>query len=113
MQTPVISPFASATAPMQSPAPAPKTTEEAARQFESLLIAQMLKSARESGWKSDDSEDGDSETSTMLDLSEQQFAQMLAQKGGLNLSRMIVNGLDRGAPKTSDNLPQANGGPSF
>ena len=111
MQTPAITLSASANSSIQSPAP--KTTEEAARQFESLLIAQMLKSARESGWKSDDSQDADSETSTMLDLSEQQFAQMLAQKGGLNLSRMIVNGLDRGTRKTSDPVPQANATPSL
>ena len=83
--------------------PAPKTVEEAARQFESLLIAQMLKSARESGWQSEDSEDGGSETSTMLDLSEQQFAQILAQKGGLNLSRLIVDGLK---PRKTASNPQ-------
>ena len=74
--------------------PTPKTAEEAAKQFESLLIAQMLKSARDSGWKSDDG-DSDSQNETMLDLADQQFAQMLAQKGGLNLSRMILQGLER------------------
>ncbi|MEQ1886149.1 MAG: rod-binding protein [Bryobacteraceae bacterium] len=73
--------------------PTPKTAEEAAKQFESLLIAQMLKSARDSGWKSGDSEESDSQNETMLDLADQQFAQMLAQKGGLNLSRMILDGL--------------------
>ncbi|MEQ1945881.1 MAG: hypothetical protein ABL995_01750 [Bryobacteraceae bacterium] len=73
--------------------PTPKNAEEAARQFESLLIAQMLKSARDSGWKSGGADEGDSDNETMLDLADQQFAQMLSQKGGLNLSRIILDGL--------------------
>ena len=94
MQTPAIKLSASANSSVQSPAP--KTTEEAARQFESLLIAQMLKSARESGWKSDDSQDADSETSTMLDLSEQQFAQMLAQFHRRRITRYRLAEIDQG-----------------
>lgn len=91
----------------------PKTAEQAAQQFESMLIAQMLRSAREAGGAGD--EEGDSEKSTMLDLSEQQFAQMLAQKGGLNLSHLIIQGLGRRTPppapdpRSGNRIPTAYG----
>jgi Rod binding domain-containing protein len=78
-----------------------KTAEQAAQQFESLLIAQMLRSARESGASED--EEGESESSAMLDLSDQQFAQMLAQKGGLNLSHLIVDGLKKDQAQATRN----------
>jgi Rod binding domain-containing protein len=58
---------------------------DAAKQFESLLIGQMLRSAHE--------DDDDSEKSTMLDVADQQFAQVLANSGGLGLAKMIVTGL--------------------
>jgi len=92
MQVGAISEVSSLTTQPTTAAATPKNAEEAARQFEGLLIAQMLRSARESASDSQ-GEDGDSESSTMFDLSDQQFAQMLAQKGGLNLSRLILDGL--------------------
>ncbi|HLH42390.1 MAG TPA: hypothetical protein VKV74_05360 [Bryobacteraceae bacterium] len=72
-----------------SSAPKPKTSQEAAKQFESLLIAQMLRAARES--MAGDGSDSASET--MLDLAGQQFAQMLADRGGFGLSKLIEGGL--------------------
>ena len=74
--------------------PKPEKIEDAAQQFESLLIAQMLRSGREaasSGLGDDD--DADSESSAMLDLANQQFAQTLAKQGGLGLTRLLVAGL--------------------
>jgi Rod binding domain-containing protein len=75
----------------QIPAPneaKPKNAAEAARQFEALLIAQMLRSARES------MQDGDSTAETMFDVAGQQFAQMLANNGGLGLAKIVTKSLD-------------------
>ena len=75
---------------------APTNIKEAARQFESLLIGQMLTLAGESdssGLGADG--ESDSETSVVKDLANQQFAQMLSQKGGLGLSRLISGELGK------------------
>jgi Rod binding domain-containing protein len=68
-------------------APAPTKIEGAAKQFEALMIAQMLRTAREN------TEDADSSSSTMLDLADQQFSQVLANNGGLGLAKLVVKGL--------------------
>ena len=72
----------------------PEKVRDAAQQFEALLIGQILRSARESGsgWFSD-GEDPSGEVAT--DYAEQQFATVLAQKGGLGLADMIAKGLER------------------
>jgi Rod binding domain-containing protein len=85
----------------QSPiTPAPASRNDASRvrdaacQFESLLIGQLLKSARESstGWLSD----GDDQAGgTATDMAEEQFAKSLASHGGLGLARMVVSGLEK------------------
>jgi Rod binding domain-containing protein len=73
----------------------PKKAEDAARQFEGLMIAQMLREAREAS-KLDSSDDqASSETSTVMDMADQQFAQMLAQKGGIGLSHLAELGLQQ------------------
>lgn len=72
----------------------PRNAEEAAKQFEALLIAQMLRSTREAA--SDGDSDDDSSAETMFDVAGQQFAQMLASSGGLGLAKLIVKGLDQG-----------------
>jgi len=63
--------------------------EGAAKQFEALMIAQMLRTAREN------TGDQDSSGSTMLDVADQQFSQVLANNGGLGLARLIVKGLNQ------------------
>ena len=72
----------------------PEKVRDAAQQFEALLIGQILRSARESGsgWFSD-GEDPSGEIAT--DYAEQQFATVLAQKGGLGLADTIAKGLER------------------
>jgi Rod binding domain-containing protein len=62
--------------------------EGAAKQFEALMIAQMLRSARENG------EDADSSSSTMMDVADQQFSQVLSNNGGMGLAKLIVQGLN-------------------
>ena len=69
--------------------------QEAARQFEGLMIAQMLKDARESSKLDDGEEDSSSQTSPIMDVADQQFAQMLAQKGGIGLGNLAAAGLEK------------------
>jgi len=89
MNTPAISPMSA----MLPPNPAkPTRAHDAAQQFESLLIAQMLKSAHTSGGGWLGSEDSAGECAT--DYAEQQFATVIAQNGGLGLADMITRGLD-------------------
>jgi len=56
------------------------------------LLAQMLKTAR-----SDDSDD--QQNSTMLELGEQQFAQSMANNGGLGIAKMVIAGLTKNADR--------------
>jgi Rod binding domain-containing protein len=76
-------------------APAPTRVEGAAKQFEALMIAQMLRTAREN------TEDQDSSSSTMLDIADQQFSQVLANNGGFGIAQLIVKGLNQGQADAS------------
>jgi Rod binding domain-containing protein len=72
----------------------PEKIQKAAMDFEALLIAQMLKLARESGGgMTGDSDEQDETNSTMVELGEQQLAQALSASGGLGLAKMVVAGL--------------------
>ena len=97
-------PIPSATLGMVSAAPAqhsastsrdtPEKIQKAAQDFESLLIAQMLKAARESGGgMTGDADEEDETNSTMLELGEQQLAQVLSSSGGLGIAKMVIAGL--------------------
>ena len=63
----------------------------AAKDFEALLIGQMLRSAREegSGWLGTDDDDAGS---TAYSLGEDQLAKAMAAGGGLGLSKVIAAG---------------------
>ncbi len=76
--------------PEQIPPKNPAKLAEAAKQFEALMITQMMKSAREasgSGWLSEGDETGED---TATGMAEEQFAQALARSGGLGLARMVI-----------------------
>ncbi len=81
----------------------PKSVEAAARQFEALMIGQMLKGAREAG-----SSEGwlgtgeDSSGTSVMEFAEQQFAQLMAAGGGMGLAKMVVEHLE---PAPMDQLP--------
>ena len=76
----------------------PARIREGAAQFEALLVAQMLRSARESG-DGGLMGAGESQTdSTMLEMAEGCFAEMLSSRGGLGLREMIEQHL---CPKDS------------
>jgi Rod binding domain-containing protein len=84
----------SSTASLGAPEqPKAKNAADAAKQFEALMIGQMMRTARESA----STEGEDSTGETMFDLAGQQFAQMLANNGGFGLAKMIAAGLkDKG-----------------
>ncbi len=68
-------------------------THEAARQFEALLIGQMLKSFTDSegGWMGTGD---DQAASSAMEYAQEMFAQALSKSGGLGLARLAVAGLD-------------------
>ncbi|MBI4907787.1 MAG: hypothetical protein HY820_29455 [Acidobacteria bacterium] len=82
-----------------------RTPSEAAQQFESLILGQLLKSARESS-----SVDGKaSNRDAVFEMAENHFAQVLAAHGGLGLSSIIAAGLTRASESATspDNVPAA------
>ncbi|HYW44175.1 MAG TPA: rod-binding protein [Bryobacteraceae bacterium] len=93
-----ISPAAAEVDPATIAGPAqandPAKIRDAAQQFEALLLGQILRSARESGdggWLgSGSSSDG------LTEFAEQHLASIMSQQGGLGLSTLITQGLERG-----------------
>jgi peptidoglycan hydrolase FlgJ len=73
----------------------PQKIREAASQFESLLIGQVLKSMHEDG------EDGwlgsgeDQTASSTMSLADEYLALAISKHGGLGLAKMIARQLDR------------------
>jgi len=99
--------LAEAGAAPQPPNPhPPKNLQEAATQFEALMISQMLKSAHDDdgGWLGSGGESGNS---MAAELAEQQFAQALAKSGGLGLSARIVSSLAPAAKAVVKETPPA------
>ncbi len=79
-----------------SASPRPRNVAEAAREFEALLIAQMLKSMQdaEGGWLGTGA---DSSASSAMVYGQEILAQALAHNGGLGLASLIVRGLEPAA----------------
>lgn len=71
-----------------------------AREFEALLIGQMLRSIREANGGSWLGSDDDQSAGAIADYAEQQVASAMAQAGGLGLSALIASGLRRSEPQT-------------
>ena len=83
------------TAAVPAPAPAgdtPVKIQDAAQQFEALLLGQILRTERESGngWLGSGGDACDS----AMEFAEQQFAMVLSKQGGLGLAKLIAKGLD-------------------
>jgi Rod binding domain-containing protein len=70
--------------------PGKSEIESAAKQFEGLLIHQLLKSAsgEGGGWMGTGEED--KAGLQAMDLAQQQFAQAMAARGGLGLAKMVI-----------------------
>ena len=66
--------------------PAPPKTQDAAEQFEALLLNQILRTARESSGASGD---------TATEFAEQHLANALAHSGGLGISALISKALSK------------------
>jgi Rod binding domain-containing protein len=90
--------------PLQAPLPAgasaltveparPANARDAAQQFEALLLAQIMRSERESGngWLGSG---GDATGESAIDFAEQQLALLLSRQGGLGLAGLISSGLE-------------------
>lgn len=74
----------------------PQNTKDAAAQFESLLVGQILKSAHEEegGWLGA----GEDQTAgSAMQMADEYLAKALTSHGGLGLARMIANSLDQAA----------------
>jgi flagellar protein FlgJ len=70
----------------------PEKVRESAKQFEALLIGQMLKSMTDSegGWLGTGEDDA---ASSAMEYAQESFAQSLASSGGLGLASLVVKGL--------------------
>jgi Rod binding domain-containing protein len=66
----------------------------AAKQFESLLVAQLMKSMQESegGWLGTGD---DQSASAAMEYGQEAFAQAMSANGGLGLAKMVAAGLQR------------------
>jgi flagellar protein FlgJ len=84
------SPGAEAPVPKDDPA----KIKESAKQFEALLIGQMLKSMRDSegGWLGTGA---DESSSSAMEYAQESFAQALASRGGLGLASMVEKGFEK------------------
>ena len=97
---PVLSSSLIATGPPAEPGKkdTPAKIGKTATDFEALLLAQLLKSAREtSSGLSGDGTDDNQANSTLIELGEQQFAQALASSGGFGIAKMVATGLVKNA----------------
>jgi Rod binding domain-containing protein len=101
--------------PLKGPAPeaaaatGSEKTQNAAREFESLLLTMMLKTMREAsgseGWLGTGE---DQAASSVMELAEQQVAQALAASGGLGLARLAEEGLKQPDPVSSKPISPAS-----
>jgi Rod binding domain-containing protein len=89
------------TLPIDMPADnAPLRRAGAAKDFEALLLSQMLRSVREegSGWLGT----GDDQSSdAAFGMGEEQLARALSASGGLGLSKLIDSGLKSESARTA------------
>jgi peptidoglycan hydrolase FlgJ len=85
-----VSPNTTASVPKDDPG----KIRESAKQFEALLIGQMLKSMRDSegGWLGTG---GDESSSSAMEYAQESFAQALASRGGLGLAAVVIKGFEK------------------
>ena len=85
----------------------PEKIAEAAKQFESIILQQFLKSARQTSESQGGIFSSGQGNDTFTSIAEEHFAQALAAQGGLGLARLVAQGLLRdqgsGEPKADQN----------
>jgi|ERR1700680_920688 len=77
----------------------PAKIAQCAKDFEGLLVTQMLRSAREAGdgGFTGDGDDENEANSTLVEFGEQQLAQALANSGALGIGKIVLAGLGKNA----------------
>jgi Rod binding domain-containing protein len=80
----------------------PSKTRDAAADFEALLIAQMLRSARSSSSLASLDGEASGSDDAITDLAEQQLSNSLASAGGLGLATLVADGLAEPSPGPRD-----------
>jgi Rod binding domain-containing protein len=93
----------------------PEKVAGVAKQFEALMIGQMLKSAREAsggGWLGNEDDQSDQTGSLVMELAEQGLSQAMAAHGGLGIAKMVTANLERGHAKTASSDAAAPRAPS-
>jgi Rod binding domain-containing protein len=91
----------------------PDKLAEVSKQFEALMIGQMLKSARESsggGWLGNEDDQDDQTGSLVMEMAEQGFSQAMAARGGLGIAKMVTANLEHGRSKTPSSDSEASPG---
>jgi Rod binding domain-containing protein len=95
MSTTSIAPLQPAlgSSPTGEATPRPRTVQQAAQQFEALLIAELLRMSHgdEHGWLGTGQQD--STASSAMEYAEESLAQSIAAQGGLGLSGLIARHL--------------------
>jgi len=85
-----------------------------AKQFEALMVGQMLKSAREAsggGWLGNENDQDDQTGSLVMEMAEQGLSQAIAAHGGLGIAKMVTANLERGRAKTASSDSEAPSAP--
>ena len=81
----------------------PEKIAGVAKQFEALMIGQMLKSAREAsggGWLGSDDDQDDQTGSLVMEMAEQGLSQAMAARGGMGIAKMVTANLERRESKS-------------
>jgi Rod binding domain-containing protein len=86
--------------PAARAADSPEKIKDAASQFEALLIGQILKAARGDSEEASFGGESDPASASAMDFANDYFARAMAAKGGLGLTNMIANGLEKQAAKS-------------
>lgn len=73
--------------------PAVENIEDAARQFEALLVEQMLRTMRESGGEGWMGTGEDKSAESLMGYAEQEISRVIAASGGFGLAKMVSAGL--------------------
>jgi len=84
-----------------------KKIADSAKQFEALMIGQLLKSAQGSqSWLGEDSDDG--AASTAIEMAQEYLGQAIAKGGGLGIAKLVVQGLNRASTPASYARPASS-----
>jgi Rod binding domain-containing protein len=89
----------------------PDKIAEVSKQFEALMIGQMLKASRESsggGWLGNEDDQDDQTGSLVMEMAEQGFSQAMAARGGLGIAKMVTANLEHGRSKTASSDAEAS-----